>query len=105
MRISGNERYEPSRYYTRLHYFGKLLDWLYVGDKMVVEILVYSACEHCATTNKIRLYVPTGLEDRLSKTLVVGDKYYIIAAPYKLQFDGKYKHRVDILLNIFQEII
>ena len=37
--------------------------------------------------------------------LFKGDNYFIIAAPYRVTFKQTYKYRVDLLLNIFKEIV
>lgn len=93
------------KYLTRLQYYGKLLNWVYVNGAMVLEFACYTATEHFAGSSTIRVYVPTEIENDLRKALIVGDKYFIICAPYKLSFHTTYRHRVDLLLNIFQEII
>lgn len=93
------------KYLTRCNYYGKLLDWEYVSGAMVLKFQVYTATEFYASNNQIRIYVPTNLEETLKRELVTGDNYFIIAAPYKLSFKKEYRHRVDMLLQIFREVI
>lgn len=92
------------KYLTRLHYYGKLLDWDYVSDAMVLKFQTYTATEFFGGNCTVRIYVPTVLEKDIRDNLIVGDNYFIIAAPYKLEFKKTYRHRVDLLLNIFKEI-
>lgn len=93
------------KYLSRVYYYGKLLDWEYVEDAMVLKLLTYTATEFFGGNNVMRLYVPTVLEPALNRELIVGEKYFVIAAPYKLSFKSTYRHRVDLLLNIFKEVI
>lgn len=72
---------------------------------MILVFASYTATEYFAKSTTIRVYVPTEIERDLSKSLIVGDNYFIVCAPYKLQFKNAYKHRVDMLINIFQEVI
>lgn len=93
------------KYLSRCQYYGKLLDWDYVEDAMVLKLLVYTATEYFGGSTTIRLYVPTDLETALSRELIVGENYIVVAAPYKLNFKNTYRHRVDLLLNIFKEVL
>ncbi len=93
------------KYLTRLYYYGKLINWTYVEDAMVLELASYIATEHFAGSQTIRIYVPTDIERDLQRSLIVGDNYFCICAPYKVCFKQQYRHRVDLLLNIFQEVI
>lgn len=93
------------KYLSRVYYYGKLLDWEYVEDAMVLKLLTYTATEFFGGNNVMRLYVPTVLEHDLSRELIVGENYFVIGAPYKLSFKDTYRHRVDLLLNIFKEVI
>lgn len=94
------------KYLTRCHYYGKLLNWDYICDgSMVLVFNTYTATEYYGNNCTIRVYVPTALEHRLANELTVGDSYYLITAPYRVQFHKTYKHRVDLLLNIFKEVI
>lgn len=92
------------KYLSRLHYYGKLLDWDYVGEFMILKLKCFTATEYYANNVTIRLLVPTIMEKDIKDELIVGDNYYIIAAPYSLLFDKKYRHRVDLLLHIFKEV-
>lgn len=93
------------KYLTRCQYYGQLLDWEYVSDAMVLIFKVYTATEYFGGSTRIRVYVPTKLEQRLSQELITGEKYLIHTAPYRVQFNKEYRHRVDLLLNIFKEVI
>lgn len=93
------------KYLSRCTYYGKLLDWEYVSNAMILKLLVYTATEYYGCNNTIRVYVPTALEQTLSRELITGDNYLIICAPYKLTFKKEYRHRVDMLLQIFKEVI
>lgn len=93
------------KYLSRCYYYGKLLDWEYVEGAMVLKLLTYTATEFYGNNNTIRLYVPTVLENDLNRELIVGDMYFVIAAPYKICFKKTYQKRVDMLLNIFKEVI
>lgn len=93
------------KYLTRSYNFVKLKDIEYISDAMVLVCESYVACEYFGGTTPLRFYVPTVLEDKLRQTLICGDSYFIVAAPYRISFRKKYQHRVDLLLNIFQEII
>ena len=96
---------DSAKYISRCQYYGKLKNWEYVdGGAMVLSFIVYSASEYFGGSNTIRIYVPTELEDKLINRLIVGEMYFVIAAPYKVCFKTNYKHRVDLLLNIFQEV-
>lgn len=97
-KIASKEEY---RYLSRCHYYGKLIDWEFVEDAMVLKLCVYTATRYYGTSVTIRLYVPTDMEDELCETLITGDEYYVIAAPYKINLNKYYKHRVDLLLSIF----
>ena len=93
------------KYLTRLQYYGKLADWEFVGEAMVLKLAVFTATEYFGGSSTIRLYVPTNLQRDLTRSLFVGENYFVIAAPYKVTFKERYRHRVDLLLNIFKEII
>lgn len=92
------------KYLTRCQYYGKLIDWEYVSEAMVLKLKTYTATEHFGGSNIIRLYVPTELEFDIRNELIVGDNYLVIAAPYRIYFKDNYRHRVDLLLNIFKEV-
>ena len=72
---------------------------------MILELITYTATEYFGSSQVMRIYVPTELENILSKVLIIGDNYYIIASPYKLRFAEQYRHRVDMLIQIFKEVI
>lgn len=103
--MTHNDTKQNLKYLSRCHYYGKLEDWEYVAGAMMLRLRSYTATEFFGGSNIIRLYVPTDLERRLADALIVGDFYYVIAAPYKLTYASTYRHRVDLLLNIFQEVI
>lgn len=93
------------KYLTRLQYYGKLVDWEFVSDAMVLKLAVFAATEYFGGSSTVRLYVPTNLQRDLARSLFVGENYFVIAAPYKVTFKERYRHRVDLLLNIFKEVI
>lgn len=93
------------KYLTRCQYYGQLLDWEYVSDAMVLVFKVYTATEYFGNSSKIRIYVPTKLEQKLAEELETGENYLVITAPYRINFKENYRHRVDLLLNIFKEVI
>lgn len=93
------------KYLSRCQYYGKLIDWDYVEQCMVLKFAVYTATEYYGNTSIVRVYVPTEMEDDIINELFKGDNYFIIAAPYRVTFKQTYKYRVDLLLNIFKEII
>lgn len=93
------------KYLTRCQYYGKLIDYEYVSEAMILKFLVYTATEYYGSSNIIRLYVPTDLENTIKDRVIINENYFIISAPYKLKFKQNYRHRVDMLINIFQEII
>jgi hypothetical protein len=94
-----------NKYLTRCHYYGRLKDIDYISEALVLNFIAYTATNYYGNSSPIRIYVPSDMEDRLVQELIVGDYYYIIAAPYRVQFNKEYRHRVDLLLNIFKEII
>lgn len=100
-----NDSNHNLKYLTRCYYYGKLKDWDYVGEALVLQLQTYTATEFFGGSNIIRLYVPTDIQQDVARELIVGDNYFIIAAPYRLKFKETYRHRVDLLLNIFKEII
>lgn len=93
------------KYLSRCQYYGKLENWEYVSDAMVLIFKVYTATEYFGNESKIRVYVPDKLELRLSNELEVGENYLVITAPYRINFKEKYRHRVDLLIAIFKEVI
>ena len=94
-----------NKYLTRCQYYGTLETWEYVSNAMVLIFKVYVATEYFGKESKIRVYVPDKLELRLNNELEIGEKYLVITAPYKINFKEKYRHRVDLLLAIFKEVI
>ena len=95
MKEQVNTNQQNNKYLSRCQYYGKLIDWDYVEECMVLKFAVYTATEFYANTSTIRIYVPSDMEKDIINELFKGDNYFIIAAPY----------RVDLLLNIFKEII
>lgn len=95
---------ENLKYLSRNFYYGKLVDWEFVSDAMVLIFSVYTATQYFGKSTNIRVYVPTDMEDELCEKLVTGDNYFIISVPYKIKLSVGYQHRVDLLLNIFKEI-
>lgn len=93
------------KYLSRCQYYGKLINWEYVSDAMVLIFKVYTATEYYGNESKIRVYVPSKLELKLNNELIVGNNYLVITAPYRINFKEKYRHRVDLLVAIFQEVI
>lgn len=96
---------EDNKYLTRCHYYGELVDIEYVNEALVLKFVAYTATKYYGNSSPIRIYVPSEMEDRLIPELIMNDTYYIVAAPYRIQFHKTYKHRVDLLLNIFREVI
>lgn len=94
-----------NKYLTRCHYYGKLIDWEYVSGAIVLKLKVYTATEYYGSNNTIRIYVPTDLENIIKDRLIINENYLVVAAPYRVRFADNYRHRVDMLINIFQEII
>lgn len=94
-----------NKYFSRCHYYGTLEDWEYISDAMVLIFLVYTATEFFGKQQRIRIYVPTELEKKLSQELIQGENYFVITAPYRVVFKNEYRHRVDMLLGIFKEVI
>ncbi len=93
------------KYLTRCQYYGKLIDYEYVSDAIVLKFQVYTATEYYGSSNIIRIYVPTDLENVIKDRIILNENYLIIAAPYKIRFADNYRHRVDMLINIFQEVL
>ena len=93
------------KYLTRNYYYGKLLDYEFVSGAMILKFSCYAASEYFGGSVPVRVYVPTSLEQRLQKVLNINDNYFIVAAPYRVNLNTKYQHRVDMLINIFEEII
>lgn len=100
-----NKANSNKKYLSRCFYYGKLLDWEFVESAMILKFTVYTATEYYGKDTIIRIYVPTELEQHLMHTLTIGDKYMIVSAPYRVKFKQRYNHRVDLLLQIFKEVI
>lgn len=94
-----------NKYLSRCQYYGKLENWEYVSGAMVLIFKVYTATEYFGNESKIRVYVPDKLELKLNNELIIGENYLVITAPYRVNFKEKYRHRVDLLLAIFREVI
>lgn len=93
------------KYLSRCYYYGRLVDYEYASGAMILKLAVYTATEYYGGSSVIRVYVPTDMENDLQNNLIVGDKYLVVTAPYRIRYDQKYQHRVDMLINIFQEVI
>lgn len=93
------------KYLSRCQYYGKLENWEFVSDAMVLIFKVYTATEYFGNESKIRVYVPDNLELKLNNELEVGENYLVVTAPYRINFKQKYRHRVDLLIAIFKEVI
>ena len=104
-KVTGDKPNSNLKYLTRSYYYGKLLDYEFVSGAMILKIVCYTLSKYFGGTNIIRIYVPTSLEDVLQSTLRINSNYVIVAAPYRVNFNKKYQHRVDMLINIFEEII
>lgn len=104
-KVTGDNPNSNLKYLTRSYYYGKLLDYEFVSGAMILKIVCYTLSEYFGGTSIIRIYVPTSLEDILQSTLRISSNYFIVAAPYRVNFNKKYQHRVDMLINIFEEII
>ena len=100
-----NELTSNFKYLSRCQYYGTLIDWEYVSDAMVLVLQTYTATEFYGGQNKIRIYVPTKFQDKLANELEQGENYFIIASPYRVTFKNEYRHRVDMLIAIFKEIL
>lgn len=105
MKKQVNTNQQNNKYLSRCQYYGKLIDWDYVEECMILKFAVYTATEYYGNTSTIRIYVPSDMENDIMNELFKGDNYFIIAAPYRVTFKQTYKYRVDLLLNIFKEII
>ena len=105
MKEQVNTNQQNNKYLSRCQYYGKLIDWDYIEECMVLKFAVYTATEFYANTSTIRIYVPSDMEKDIINELFKGDNYFIIAAPYRVTFKQTCKYRVDRLLNIFKEII
>lgn len=104
-KVTGDNPNSNLKYLTRNYYYGKLLDYEFVSEAMILKLACYTATEYFGGTTTVRVYVPTSLEYRLRQTLKINENYFIIAAPYRINFNKKYQHRVDMLINIFEEIM
>lgn len=93
------------KYLSRCMYYGKLHDYEFVSEAMILVFNVYTASEYFGGSTNIRVYVPTELEKELQQNLIVGENYLLFTVPYRIKFNKKYNHRVDLLLNIFSEVI
>lgn len=91
---------ENLKYISRCFYYGKLKDYEWVNEGLVLKFAVYTATVYSATTVMIRVYVPSDLEDQIIDNIECGSNYSLIAAPYKVSFAKKYPYRVDLLLDI-----
>lgn len=95
---------ENLKYISRCHYYGRLKDIEYISNGMVLKFEVYTATQYYGGNTVIRVYVPSDLEKLLEGSLEINERYYILAAPYKVRAAKEYVHRVDLLLNIFKEL-
>ena len=95
---------EDLKYISRCFYFGILNDIEYISNGMVLKFGVYTACQYYGNSTPIRIYVPTNLEQKLEDNLEINERYFVIAAPYKVRGAKEYLHRVDLLLHIFKEV-
>lgn len=104
-KITGDNPISNLKYLTRNYYYGKLLDYEFVSEAMILKFSCYTATEYFGGNVNVRIYVPTSMEQKLQKVLNINDNYFIIAAPYRVKFNKQYQHRIDMLINIFEEII
>ena len=65
--VSTNQ--QNNKYLSRCQYYGKLIDWDYVEECMVLKFAVYTATEYYGNTSTIRIYVPTEMEDDIINEL------------------------------------
>lgn len=108
IKINNNSNSDNSsnlKYLSRCQYYGKLLDYEYVSEAMVLKLAVYTATEYFGGSSVIRVYVPTDIENDVKNNIIIGENYLVITAPYRINFNKKYRHRVDLLINLFQEVI
>lgn len=105
IKTNGDNSKSNLKYLSRCQYFGKLIDYEYVSEAMILVLNIYTASEYFGGSTNIRVYVPTELEEDLKRNLIVGENYFVITVPYRIKFNRKYNHRVDLLLNIFSEVI
>ena len=103
--MTKNNTNSNNKYLSRCQYYGKLENWEYVSDAMILIFKVYTATEYFGNESKIRIYVPDKLELKLNNELIIGENYLVITAPYRINFKEKYRHRVDLLIAIFREVI
>lgn len=92
------------KYLSRCQYYGKLEDYEYVSDAMVLKFIVYAASDYFGGSIPIRVYVPTELENEVRDNIIVGESYLVQCVPYRINLNGKYRHRVDLLLNLFEVV-
>ena len=90
MKEQVNTNQQNNKYLSRCQYYGKLIDWDYVEECMVLKFAVYTATEFYANTSTIRIYVPSDMEKDIINELFKGDNYFIIAAPYRVTFKQTY---------------
>lgn len=105
IKTNGDNSKSNLKYLSRCQYFGKLTDYEYVSEAMILVFNIYTASEYFGGSTNIRVYVPTELEKELQQNLIVGENYLLFTVPYRIKFNKKYNHRVDLLLNIFSEVI
>lgn len=93
------------KYISRCQYYGKLIDYEYVSDAMILKFVTYAASEYFGGSITVRVYVPTELEEDIRQNVIIGEYYLVHCVPYRINFNGKYRHRVDLLLNLFEVIV
>ena len=104
MKEQVNTNQQNNKYLSRCQYYGKLIDWDYIEECMVLKFAVYTATEFYANTSTIRIYVPIDMEKDIINELFKGDNYFIIAAPWRVTVRQGYEDRVDLVLDIFKGI-
>lgn len=105
MDVGKKQTNSNTKYLTRCQYYGKLIDYEYVSNAIVLKLKVYTATEYYGNSSIIRIYVPSDLENTIKDRIIINENYLIIAAPYRVRFADNYRHRVDMLINIFREVM
>ena len=92
------------RYLNRLFYYGKITNLDSVEGALIITLKCYTASRYFGGYNNVRIYVPSDLENDIIREVTIGDDYFAICAPYRVTFKMTYRHRVDLLLQLFKAV-
>lgn len=92
------------RYLNRLFYYGKITNLDSVEGALIITLKCYTASRYFGGYNNVRIYVPSDLENDIVREVTIGDDYFAICAPYRVTFKMTYRHRVDLLLQLFKAV-